>query len=136
MKSSSFCPHCGYVQEESQWDKLTRGLTGRKKPTKATLFSSLVALALAGIFLYRAFVKGSLSSILFALVALAGALQAWLSKKHAGEEAESEESAESKVEDAIIKEPTALSEHIYCENCGTEVTAEALQCPKCGKMFG
>jgi rubrerythrin len=155
MKEASFCPHCGYAEEESWWKRvanLFRGSAGANKTTSSALLSAFLGLAVASFFLFEAIRKESVASLAIALVAIIAALRAWFSTRNRVEEATDParppRSGESGGEEPLSLEDdesehstdpleTILSgQKFFCENCGNEVREDARECPKCGMKFG
>jgi ribosomal protein L37E len=141
-KAQSFCPHCGFLREETWWEKLVKvfrsGSTAEtSQTTRGNLISFLIGLAVSGFFVYQALKTESIQDWLLALFSLIMAFRAWFASPKPtppigeGEEAEAEHHASSH-EEAF----SPSDQHFYCENCGTEVAADATACPKCGMKFG
>jgi ribosomal protein L40E len=145
-KAQTFCPHCGYIKEESWWARLLEWFrptptAETAKPSSANFLSTLIGLVVAGFFLYRALEQNSLQSWLLAIVSLAIAIRAWFSARKGPEPTGGSEQGEVDLhpgEPVGEKEPasTPTTQHFFCENCGTEVAPDAIQCPKCGMEFG
>jgi len=142
LKASSFCPHCGYVKEESWWGRLTGGVRGgsssQPQPvTPSKLLGTLIGLAVAGFFLYQALQTGSIQSWGLALLSFVMAIRAWFTTKTRFEDDKVERT--TTLEDIEEQEDSVAdpqSQHFFCENCSTKVPAEATSCPKCGMKFG
>lgn len=139
-KAQSFCPHCGYVKEQSWWEKLLNVFRSSSSvetapATRGNLISFLIGLAVSGFFVYQALQTGSLQSWLLALFTLIMAFRAWFaSPKHPSQTDEGEVAEADQPPSESTFSPT--DQHFYCENCGTEVAADASACPKCGMKFG
>lgn len=137
-KAVSFCPHCGYVKEESWLDALTDlfGAGGATGTSQSHLISAVMS-GLVGLYLLvDALRKGSLGGLLIAAIALIIALRAWILSRRAGESTDVvPHSAEYAPETHEVDDAIPLQK-FFCENCGTEVTEDARECPKCGMKFG
>jgi RNA polymerase subunit RPABC4/transcription elongation factor Spt4 len=141
-KAQSFCPHCGYIQEESWWEKLIRifrpdSSAEAARATRGNLVSFLIGLAVSGFFVYQALKTESIQNWLLALFSLIMAFRAWFASPKPTPQTEEGEAVEVEHHPSSREEassPTAV--HFYCENCGTEVAADATACPKCGMKFG
>lgn len=142
LKVSSFCPHCGYVKEESWWDKLLnvfRSTTSVEttKPTSAAIISTLLGLVLAGFFLYLAIQKGSAQSWLLAILSFVMAIRAWFTTRSRTEKVEPQNHTDQPdLDEEEGSEAHPIPQRFFCENCGTEVPADVSDCPKCGMKFG
>ncbi|MGH2567265.1 MAG: zinc-ribbon domain-containing protein [Bacteroidota bacterium] len=142
LEVATFCPHCGYVKEESWWRRIVdffRSTTSSEKGSRSSsaVFSTLVGLLAAGFFLYQALQKDSIQSWFLALFALVMALRAWFSARNRAEGAEVEtETALHEVDEDKPSAGMPIPQRFFCENCGTEVPADAAACPKCGMKFG
>ncbi|MBM4170181.1 MAG: hypothetical protein FJ215_13650 [Ignavibacteria bacterium] len=134
LRNASFCPHCGYVHEETWFDRLKErlGASGeekREKPTKSATYSVLLTLLVAGFFLYQAIWEESLPSLIAALITLVYAFRAWLSTRNKLEEVETPPARPENELDDIFK-PVIL-----CEKCNARIEADTIQCPKCGMVY-
>ncbi len=142
LRLASFCPHCGHVKEESWWDKIQDFFQSTRtpeasRPTSKKVFSTLLGLLIAGFFFYQALQKGSIQSGFVALISFAMAVRAWFSTRDRVEEASTDrvttvEDLDKDEEDGSLPAP----QRFFCENCNTEVPADASICPKCGTRFG
>ncbi len=134
LRNASFCPHCGYVHEETWFDRLkerlgSSGEEKREEPTKSAIYSVLLSLLVAGFFLYQAIRSESLPSLIAALITLVYAYRAWLSTRNKMEEAgASPVDRETEIDD--IFKPVIL-----CEKCQARIEADTIQCPKCGMVY-
>lgn len=141
-KVQTFCPHCGYVKEESWWERLLNVFRSSSSvetapATRGNLVSFLIGLAVSGFFVYQALQTGSIQSWLLALFSLIMAVRAWFVSPKTVPQTDGGEVVEA--EDHPSGHERASSptdQHFYCENCGTEVAADATDCPKCGMKFG
>ncbi|MEX1138292.1 MAG: hypothetical protein WEF53_02955 [Bacteroidota bacterium] len=135
LKNASFCPHCGYVKKKSWLDSLggifSRGgaSEGSGSALKGPTVSMVIGLLFAGYLVYTAIEKSSVQSLIMALLVLFAVLQSWLT----GKKKPSGDHQEGKAEN---EEPLVPSDKFFCENCSTQVDANASQCPKCGMKFG
>ncbi|HWP83278.1 MAG TPA: zinc-ribbon domain-containing protein [Bacteroidota bacterium] len=142
-KAVTFCPHCGYVEEESFFDKLRDLLdsSGSNGRSGAGLLSALIGLLVAAFFLLDAIRDESFISALIALFAFAGALRAWWSTRERTEDASEAPFPTSQHPEEVEEESEPPAGQVpdskfFCENCGTEVAEDATECPKCGMKFG
>ncbi len=142
QKVASFCPHCGYVVEESWWEKVVGVFrseetpVGERKPRGNTI-SALLSLGFIGYLLYTAIEKESVQSLIVAVIMLVLAVRAWLRgprRESQGTEGDGETLKERERGEETPPQP--LSDKFFCENCGTEVGGDAVSCPKCGMHFG
>lgn len=141
-KVQTFCPHCGYVKEESWWEKLLSVFRSSSSvesapTTRGNLISFLIGLAVSGFFVYQALKNESIQSWLLALFSLIMAFRAWFSSPRPMSQSDEGEKLEADHPSANHERTfSALDQHFFCENCGAEVAADASACPKCGMKFG
>jgi RNA polymerase subunit RPABC4/transcription elongation factor Spt4 len=145
LKIASFCPHCGHVRKEGGWSRIweelkagaSRPETGQASPA---VVSVVVGVIVAGIVLYQLFVNRSYEGIVTALIALFLLLQAlWRARKGRREKEEAGTAGDESVatvEEDNSSEGVGPGQHVFCEECGMEVGADATVCPKCGLRFG
>ncbi len=138
LKSSTFCPHCGLVQEETWVDRLRERLRGgsgqAKEGLSPTLIVALAMLAIAGILAVDAIVDGRYSDLITVALLVLFSLRAFFRRKSSP--STSPERRPTSSEKTTVEAGTDdLATHYACENCGTQVAADASQCPKCGMRF-
>jgi len=161
LKAATFCPHCGYVKEESWWERVTGAFRSASSgapeltsassstptssstasptssPASSKVFATLIGLVIAGVFLYQALQSGSIQSWILAAFSLIMAVRAWFTTRTKHED--TSVARTTTLEDIEPQQDSADkpdSQHFFCENCGTEVPADASTCPKCGMKFG
>lgn len=139
LKTASFCPYCGHVKSKSWVERLGEMFGGGEEKPAGRSGSSglsvptLLGLAFAGYMVYTAIDKGSVQSIIMAVLVLFAVLQSWYAQKRKAEQAEKGETPAG----SGSSEPSSIPEDkFFCENCGAEVPADASRCPKCGHEFG
>lgn len=137
LKSSSFCPHCGYVHEESWLERLKDRLGGgggqRRSPV--VLAVALLGLGVAAVLAAGAIAEGRTRDLIAIATIAALAIRAFLrSRKEPGPPQEPE-SSDATDDDGPDKEADPSSPHYSCENCGATVRSDATECPKCGTRF-
>lgn len=139
LKSSSFCPHCGHVQEETWLDRLRHsvgGARGEGPGSRHPLVVAIAAAVLAGaLFLaYEALADGRYEDLVTIVVIVFLVIRAFHRvRKLPGVPGQASEdghagSASSPAEEADAPE-------IRCTNCGARIDADAKECPRCGTRF-
>lgn len=112
-------------------DGLRSESSGKGRPTRIAVVSTLIGVAIAAFFLYNAIQKESLQSLILAILTLVFAFRSWFATRNRTEEAGEDVSVSAEPEDFDMVEG-----HVYCDNCGERVDPDATECPKCGMKFG
>jgi RNA polymerase subunit RPABC4/transcription elongation factor Spt4 len=138
LKSSSFCPHCGHVQEESWLDRLRGYLggggdqAGSRNPLAVVI--AVVVLAGAAVLAVNAILEGRYSDLISIAIFVLIGIRAFFRMRNAG--GGSGQTSESRPDQTVSHtDDDDLATHYVCENCATQVAGDATQCPKCGSRF-
>jgi len=136
LKNASFCPHCGYVKKKSWIDSL-REVFGRGgmqeaagRRSRGPTASTIIGILFAGYLVYSAIEKNSVQSLIMALLVLFAVLQSWYSSRKKAQ------TTDRQPNNHQVTESETPEDKFFCENCSTQVDAQARECPKCGMKFG
>ena len=140
LRSSSFCPHCGHVQEETWFDRLRNrlgGAGGEGAGTRNSLAIVIASVVLAGaaFLAVDAISEGRYTDLITIGVMVLLSIRAFMrmrNKSASPGEATTEASTDRTVSRAQTDD---LAPQYSCENCGTRVDVDAAECPKCGTRF-
>lgn len=143
LRSSNFCPHCGHTHEETWFDKVRdffADFNGSEtvKPATKTGYYSIILTALVSLyFFYEAIAKGSLMSLVPAIITLVFAVRTWLAMRGKTEEylTPSGGDAQTREDD---RADNLLATKYSCEHCGASIgeLAPEAHCKECGTVFG
>ena len=139
LKSSSFCPHCGYVQEESWLDRLRNRLAGGGTQAGGSRNVLVVAIASAvlvgaAFLAYDAVVDGRYEDLVtIAVIVLLSIRAFYRIRTRSGMPGGT--SGDEPAESAVSPTEGVPAPQYTCENCGTRVDAGATECPRCGTRF-
>ena len=136
LKSSSFCPHCGHVQEEGWLDRI-RDRFGAGGGASFSLSTVIAAVVLIGavILAVDAIADGRYSDLITIAVLVLVSLRAFYRMRGQTERADAGSKPATRERSDSLTETDDLATHYACENCGTQVAADAKECPKCGTRF-
>ena len=134
---ATFCPHCGYVPGDSWFEKISKAF---RTSERAGAISSgpkvtgalLVSIVVGAYFLYLGITEGSFQAIVVGIISFYFALRSWFAPAKPPRGASSSSSSSSGV---VELRDNPLEDKFFCENCGTQVSRDATQCPKCGRQF-
>ena len=134
---SSFCVYCGYVYEQSWWDKLRSMLdqpeSSTTETTPAGVLASLVGVAVAAFFLMRAVRNESLFDAFYALLALFLTLRAWFTARNRREQVKFLGTHSDQLTDMEGRVGSDVSmSRLSCDNCGLNIAEQVSHCPACG----
>lgn len=141
LKSSSFCPHCGYVHEETFIDRIRDFFSGFQKEEKKTpvtrsgYYSVILTLLVSIYFFYEAITKRSLFSLAPAIFTLIYAIKGWLTERKKHEDSAHQDLPGHVKPEAEVRDDV-LSQLFFCEECGAEIGEHDERCKKCGMQFG
>lgn len=134
---ASFCPHCGYVPRNSWFEKISKAFrtseqAGTISSGRKVTGSVLVSIVVGAYFLYLGITEGSFQAIVVGILSFYFALRSWISPAKPPRGASNGPSPSSGVTEL---RDNPLEDKFFCENCGTQVSRDATQCPKCGRRF-
>ena len=134
---ASFCPHCGYVPGDSWFEKISKAFrtsepAGAISSNRKLTGPMLVSIVVGVYFLYLGITEGSFQAIVVGILSFYFALRSWFAPPKPSHGASNGSSPSSGVEEL---RDNPLENKFFCENCGTQVSRDAIQCPKCGRQF-
>lgn len=137
LKWSSFCPHCGYVQEESFLERLRSRLGGGGSPSRTALAVAIALLGLgtAAVLAAEAIAEGRIRDLIAIATIAVLSIRAFLHLRKKTGQANAPEPDGAADDDVGEEDANARTPHPACENCGAVVQSDAVQCPKCGARF-
>jgi len=137
LKSSSFCPHCGHVHEESWLDRLRGRLGGEgiQRPNSLVLAVALLGLGVAAVLAAAAIAEGRYRDLIAIAVIAALSIRAFLRLRKGTGPAHDAEPHDAPDDGGPDREADPSTPHYSCEKCGTTVRSDATECPKCGTRF-
>jgi ribosomal protein L40E len=139
LEIASFCPHCGETVKRSWIETIIRkglreGEADGSGSKGVTVIPILLGLLIAAYFFYTAIENKSIQGLILALLSLYFAFRSIVSGSKRSPDLKSDDQT------VIREEQEGPDDHFpdkfFCENCGTSVSRDATECPKCGMRFG
>ena len=132
----SFCPHCGAVSKAGWLEKITKqlksgGPEGASEGAGKRSIPLLMGLLVAVYFLYVAITEGSVQGYVIAALSIMFLLRSLFSDPKSASPG-----AVEGVRGGSSASEEVPGDNFFCENCGTKVSEDATECPKCGMKFG